>query len=75
MMKFTDKTILKKIIETPGGEDILLKHGVPCISCPMAKFELDQLKIGQVCQMYGLNLEKILKDLNSKNAKKNNSKN
>ena len=30
----------------------------------MAQFELDKLKIGEVCKMYGLNLEKILKELN-----------
>jgi hybrid cluster-associated redox disulfide protein len=64
MEKITKNTTLKKIMEKDKAEEILAKHGVPCVSCPMAKFEMDSLQIGQICKMYGLNLEKILKDLN-----------
>lgn len=64
-MSITQKTKLAKIMELPKGEEVLAKNGVPCVSCPMAKFELDKLEIGDVCQMYGLDLEKILKDLNN----------
>ena len=63
-MKVTEKTTLEKIIDKKGGEEILAKHGVPCVSCPMAQFELSKLKIGEVCKMYGLLLEDILRDLN-----------
>ncbi len=63
-MKITNKTTLKEILETPGAEGVLAKHGVPCVSCPMAKFELDKLEIGEVCKMYGIDLEKLLEDLN-----------
>jgi hypothetical protein len=55
---------LAKIIEKKGAAKILSENGVPCLSCPMSQFEIDKLKIGKVCKMYGLNLEKILKDLN-----------
>ena len=65
-MKITEKTTLNKILEQKNGEEILAKNGVPCISCPMAKFEIDKLEIGEVCKMYKLNLEKILKELNGK---------
>jgi hypothetical protein len=61
---FTKNTTLKKILEHKNGEKVLHKHGVPCLSCPMASFEIDKLKIGQVCKMYGLELEKILEELN-----------
>jgi len=64
MKKVTSKTTLEKILDKKGGGKILAKHGVPCISCPMAQFEIDKLKIGDVCEMYGLNLPKILKELN-----------
>ncbi|MCX6724146.1 MAG: hypothetical protein NT155_03200 [Candidatus Staskawiczbacteria bacterium] len=64
MVKATSKTTLNKIIGMKNGEKILLKHSVPCLSCPMASFEIDKLKIGEVCKMYGLNLKKILKELN-----------
>jgi hypothetical protein len=60
----TKNTTLEKIMELKNGEEILHKNSVPCVSCPMAEMELSSLKIGQVCKMYGLNLEKILKELN-----------
>lgn len=63
-MKITEKTTLEKILDKKGADEILAKHGVPCLSCPMAQFEIDRLEIGEVCKMYGLNLERILKDLN-----------
>ena len=64
--KITAKTTLKKIIVKKGGEVILAKHGVPCLSCPMAAMEIDKLEIGKVCKAYKLNLKLILKDLNAK---------
>jgi hypothetical protein len=63
MAKVTKNTTLAKILEIKKGEDVLSKNGVPCLSCPMAQFEIDNLKIGEVCKMYGLNLSKILKEL------------
>ena len=64
MDKLTDKTTLGDALATPGAEKIMAKYKVPCLTCPMAKFEMEQLQIGQVCQMYGIDLEKLLKDLN-----------
>lgn len=66
MEKVTKNTTLEKIVEKRGAEKILEKNGVPCMSCPMAQFEIDKLKIGDVCQMYKLDLGKILKELNKK---------
>jgi hypothetical protein len=64
MAIITQKTTLAKIIKKKGADEILAENGVPCLSCPMAKFEIDKLEIGKVCKMYGLNLKKILKELN-----------
>jgi len=64
--KATSKTTLGKILKIKKGGKILAKHGVPCLSCPMASMEIDKLEIGKVCKMYGLNLKEILKDLNGK---------
>ncbi len=61
----SQKTTLKKIIEKKGGAEVLVKNSVPCLSCPMSQFEIDKLEIGKVCKMYGLNLKKILKELNA----------
>lgn len=65
-MEITKKTTLDKILDKKGGEDILAKHGVPCVSCPMAKLEMNELQIGQICKMYGIDEDKLLKDLNKK---------
>ena len=64
MTKITKNTTLAKIIEKKGAAKILMENGVPCLSCPMASLEIDKLKIGEVCKMYKLDLEKILKELN-----------
>ncbi|HQK63822.1 MAG TPA: hypothetical protein PLF16_01580 [Candidatus Staskawiczbacteria bacterium] len=63
-MKITAKTTLDKIMELKNGPEILHKYGVPCMGCPMAKFEIDKLQIGQVCKVYNLPLKDILEDLN-----------
>ena len=65
MAKITKSTTLAKILKVKGAEAVLAKNGVPCISCPMAAQEMDILKLGEICKAYGLNLEKILKQLNS----------
>lgn len=65
MKKITVKTTLKEILERPESVDILIKHRVPCLSCPMASFELGELEIGKVAKMYELDLKSILKDLNN----------
>ena len=65
-MKITSKTTLAKIIEQPKGGEILSKHGVPCMGCPMAQMEIDKLEIGKVCKMYGLPAKKIIDELNAK---------
>ena len=65
-MKISSKTTLAKIMDKKGAAKVLAKNGVPCVSCPMAAMEIDKLQIGKVCKAYGLNLKKILKELNGK---------
>jgi hypothetical protein len=64
--KITKDTTLAEILEILGAEEILAKHGVPCVACPYAKMEMDKLKLGEVCKMYGIKLDGLLKDLNKK---------
>jgi len=64
MDKINKDTTLSEILEFKGSEKILSKYNLPCLSCPMAKFEMEKLKIGEVCETYGINLEGLLKDLN-----------
>ena len=65
MSKITKETILAEIMKIPGAQEILAKYNLPCLSCPFAKVEMEKLKIGQVCQMYGLDIDNLIKELNS----------
>lgn len=64
-MKFNKDTILGEIMSNPDAKEILAKYKLPCLSCPFAEMEMGELKIGEVCQMYDIDIEKLLKDLNS----------
>lgn len=70
MNKVTKETTLSEILETPGAEKILAKHKVPCLTCPFAKMEMQNLKLGDICKMYGIDLEKLLEELNKKAGEK-----
>jgi len=63
-MKITKETVLEKVLRLPDAGKILVKHKVPCLSCPMASYEMSSLKIGDIAKMYGINLKKLLEDLN-----------
>jgi len=64
--KITKDTTLVEILKYSASEEILAKYNVPCLGCPMAKFELENLKIGEVCKMYGIDAEKLIKELNGR---------
>lgn len=63
--KYTAGNTLAEIIQDPKNQEILAQNHVPCLSCPMAGLEMPTLTLGQVCEMYGLELDKILEQLNS----------
>ena len=64
MKKITENTILAEILKNPEAEKILVKYNLPCLGCPLAQYEMKSLKIGQVCKMYNIDIEKLLKELN-----------
>jgi len=66
---FNEDTTLAEIFETKHGQKVYKKIGVPCVSCAMAAGEINFLKIGEVAKMYGLDKEKIIKELNQKKWK------
>jgi len=57
-------TTLAQILKMPGAEKILEKYNVPCLFCPFAKVEMEKLKIGNICKMYDINPNGLLKELN-----------
>ncbi len=64
-MKITKDTTLAEILNYSGTEKILEKYKLPCLFCPMAKFEIGSLKIGKVCKIYNIDIKKLLKELNN----------
>ena len=66
MAKFTKDTTLAEVLGDAESGKVLAKHKLPCLSCPFAKFEMEKLKLGDICQMYNLDLGKLLEDLNKK---------
>ena len=61
---------MAEILKLPQAEKTLAKYNLPCLGCPMAKFEMENLKIGEICQMYGIDIEKLLKELNTRASAK-----
>jgi len=62
--KITKDTNLAEILKIPEAEKILAKYNLPCLSCPFAKLEMENLKIGDVCRLYDIDTEKLIKELN-----------
>ena len=60
----TENTTLSEILEKKGMEKILAKYNLPCLTCPLAKFEIESLKLGEVCKMYKIDVENLIKELN-----------
>lgn len=67
---FTEKTKLGDVYDIKRGQEILAKFAVPCVTCPMARMELDLLNLGQIAEMYDIDLVGLLKELNELKKKK-----
>ena len=64
MPQITKETTLAEILKNPEVEKILAKYNLPCLNCPFAESEMENLKIGDICQMYGIDTEKLLREIN-----------
>jgi hypothetical protein len=62
--KITASTTLEKILKKKGADKILMKFNFPCLTCPMAQAEMSFLKLGDICKNYGIDLDKVLVELN-----------
>lgn len=69
-IKITKDTTLAEVLEQPNAEEILAKYKVPCLTCPMAKMEMQVLRIGDICKMYGINQVELLSELNATESTK-----
>ncbi|MFA5746922.1 MAG: disulfide oxidoreductase [Candidatus Paceibacterota bacterium] len=64
--EMTAETTLAEALKKNGAEKIMAGYGLPCLTCPFAKMEMEQLKLGDICGQYGIDMENLLKDLNKK---------
>jgi hypothetical protein len=62
--KVNANTVLQELMGIPEAVEILAKYNVPCLSCPIAAFEIGYLQIGEVAKIYGIDLNALIKDLN-----------
>lgn len=69
-MKITKDATLSEVLESSRNQEIMAKYKVPCLGCAFMNMEMDKLTLGDICQTYGINLEKLLKELNNSSAKK-----
>lgn len=65
MANYSKETVLSEILKNKKAEGILAKYNLPCLTCAFARMEMDKLKIGEVSEMYGLDLEGLLRELNN----------
>ena len=64
MPKINKETTLAEVLENPKAGEVLLKHRIPCLSCPFANLEMNHLTLEEISKMYGLNLKSLIADLN-----------
>ncbi len=69
-MKITKSTTLSEILRDGKNQEILAKYNVPCLGCAFMNLEMDKLTLGDICKTYGIDLEKLLKDLSKPLSKK-----
>lgn len=64
MKKITKKTKLAEILKKEKAKEILAKHRLPCLGCQFLTMEMEKLSLEKVCELYGINLEALLEELN-----------
>ena len=65
MTKITKKTKFSEIVKDKEAAEMLMEKGMHCFGCPMAMQET----LEQGAEAHGLDIEKILKELNKKKKK------
>ncbi|MGC9310379.1 MAG: hypothetical protein ACP5E4_01495 [Candidatus Aenigmatarchaeota archaeon] len=63
-MGITKDSTLGEIMVLKGADKVLAMHNVPCVTCPFARMEMDELKLGDICENYGLDCDALLEELN-----------
>ena len=72
--KVTEQTLLGEVINDERIIPILKKYNFPCVSCPLAQYELEKLKVIDIAKFYGINAEEVIKEINAYLGEKNEEK-
>ncbi len=67
--KITKDTTVDEAMKVPGVTDVLKQYGVSGGLASFAEAEMGKMKIGQVCQQYGVDCGKLLTELNDRISK------
>ena len=62
--RISEETSLAEVMRRPETLQVLVNHGIPCVACPMARFEMESLRVGDVAKAYGIDVDRLMKDLN-----------
>jgi len=61
-MKITKNMIIGDLVRNyPEAVNVLMQHGMGCVGCPSAQAE----SIENACEVHGMDIESLLKALNS----------
>ncbi|MEI8364311.1 MAG: hypothetical protein WCF78_02550 [archaeon] len=60
----TKKSKYGEVLKISGSEKVLSKYNVPCVTCPMAKMEMNTLTLEQIGGWYGIDVDSIINELN-----------
>lgn len=63
-MKITKNTTLSEVLKYPGARKILAEHNLPCLYCPMARFEMESLTLEEITKRYNIDLKSLIQRLN-----------
>jgi len=65
-----EMTIYEIVQKYPKSQEVFIKHGMTCFGCPFALQET----LEQGCKAHGIEIHKILKELNETVNRKNEKK-
>lgn len=60
----TPQTTLEEVLQHPQGKQLLEKFRFPCLTCPLARLEMDQLTLQEIARNYNLDLDGFLAAIN-----------
>jgi len=62
--KYTVNTKLSEVLSSPETSKIIAKYKLPCLHCALAAYEAEILTLGMISKTYGIDIDKLLKELN-----------